>query len=389
MSSVEMARAVDGPQRDASLALTFVPDDAAEGDDDLDVRLDWPSGVAEEPALDAPPSASAPSEPGRDAPADAPATRGVLPQLSEELTSLRGRIETIHQDIAGLVARVHMLGGAITGVEVALGDRLSEYSETVVQLGRGLTSNLSTYREGNDRTVADLRRALADSEELLRAVLTKADDLAVELAAVRSELRAAVPAAATTAADDEALDVDDLRTLVEEVVASFDVRDDVARLAEDLKAMADRVSASVAGASAPSGTAAVDSALQAELLTALEQMRTELEQLRRAESRPSRSRAGVEQALVSELEAMREEIAALKRRIAVRAKATGIDDEQIATIVEQVRAAIELRLPDDELVRVADAVATRFAENFEVVSEDDAPPDPAPERASRTSSRRR
>src|SRR5207302_1362039 len=183
-----------------------------------------------------------------------------------------------HEDVAELVARLHTLGGAITGVEVTLGERLTEYSDTVVQLGRGLTANVSTYREGNERSVSELRRALADSEELLRAVLTKADDLAVGLAAVRSEM--------------------------------------------------------------PAGTAG--------------------------------------DSLVAELHAIREELAQLKRRIAVRAKASVIDDEQIATIVDQVRAAIDVRLPAAEIERVAEVVARRMTEAFEVVA-DDEPAAPAPE----------
>ena len=360
-----------------------MPDDAEDADD-LDVRLDWPSGVVEEPG--GPPPLTPSPAGGVTAPSETP--RGLLPKLADDLGSLRQHIETMHEDIAGMVARVHALGAAVTGVEVAIADRLAEYADTVVQLGRGLTSNLSTYREGNDRTVADLRRALADSDELVRSVLQKTDDLAVAVGALRS-------GPAGVEADDDAIDVDDLRAVVQDAVAAFDVRSDVSQLASELASVGERLDALVAEAiiepSAPSG---IDGAMHAEILTALETMRTEFRQSAPATPRSPRASVDLEQerAIVSELQAIREEIAAVKRRIAVRAKAPTIDDEQIAQIVEQVSAAVALRLPDDELDRVAGLVAQRIADTFEVVSDEDsafAAPEPEPPPSSKTSSRRR
>jgi hypothetical protein len=310
--------------------LSPVPDDASEGDGDVT-----------EPSSVEPDATAAPG-------------RGLLAQLSDDLAALRQRIEVVQQDVVGLVARVHTLGGAVAGVEVTLGGRLSEYSDTVVQLGRGLTANISTYRESNDRTVSELRRALADSEELLRTVLTKADDLAVEIAAVRNERTADAPAAP--------IDADELREIVHETIASFDARDSVGKLATELAALGDRITKELAARPlATPGPSGVDAAVHAELLTALEvlrtdvvaaveEMRAEVDRLRRAGAKPTKpATTEHERALVGELEAMREEIAQLKRRIAVRAKATGIDDEQIAAIAE--------------------AVAQRISEAFEVVPE--------------------
>jgi len=339
-----------------------VPDEAAEGND-----VDEPSPAERGPVL----------SPGP----------GLLLQLSEEVGALRRRIDVVHEDVAGLVARLHTLGGAITGVEVTLGERLTEYSDTVVQLGRGLTANVSTYREGNERSVSELRRALADSEELLRAVLTKADDVAVGLAAVRSEMTAG------TAGD--SLVADDVRGIVHDAVEPFDVRGDVEALTTGLAALGDRLSTQLAAAATVQPvSSAVDGALHAELLASIEGMRAEIERLRRSESRATRSKATVEQeqALVAELHAIREEVAQLKRRIAVRARASVIDDEQIATIVDQVRAAIDVRLPPAEIERVAEAVARRMTEAFEVVADDEpvAPaPEPAPSRGSKSASSRR
>ena len=328
-----------------------MPDDAAEGDDDVN-----------EPST-AELARSASSGPG------------LLLQLSEEVRELRRRIDVVQQDVAGLVARLHALGGAITGVEVTLGDRLTEYADTVVQLGRGLTSTVSTYREGNDRSVSELRRALADSEELLRSVLTKADDLALGIAGVRAEVTAETAG--------ESLAADDVRAIVDDAVARFDVRGDIETLTTDMAALGERLSMELATtATARPVTSTVDGAMHAELLASIETMRGEIERLRRSDTRGARSKAAVEQeqALVGELQAIREEVAQLKRRIAVRAKASVIDDEQIATIVEQVRAAVDVRLPPTEIERVAEAVARRMAETFEVVA-DDEPVAPAPEPA--------
>lgn len=330
-----------------------MPDEPTEGDDDVDVHLDRPVQVVEEP-----PSL----QPGS----------GLLPQLSHELSSLRQRIDVVHEDVAGLEARLQSLGSAIGDVEVALGDRLAEYADTVVQLGRGLTSNVTTYREGNERTVSELRRALADSEELLRAVLTRVDDLAVAMGELGSE---------PPVDERAALGADEVQTIVRDAIGTLDVRTDIGKLANDLAALGDRVTTQLASnATVQPLTGGVDAAMHTELLTALETIRTELQGLRRAQSPTPKKTADVERerVLVGELAAMRDEIAQLKRRIAVRAKSTAIDDEQIATIVERVKAAIDLRLDDADVERVAVAVAHRFSEAFEVVLEEPAPsPSPA------------
>ena len=328
----------------ASLPLSPVPDDRAAGDDDVALSSDWRTD-----------SIDAERPPVR-------ADRGLLPELADELSALRQHVEVLQQDVAGLVARLHTLGGSLTAVETAISDRLSEYADTVVQLGRGLTSSVATYREGNDRVVADVRRAIADSEELVRAVLARVDDLTVATEATQRALSA-------EPAGDE-LDVDDLRAVVQEAVGPIDVRADLERLSAEVAALREQLHRDLSATATPAPAAPVDVAVNAQVLTVLEALQTELEQLRRGGAPAARGKAGVEQALVGELAAMREEIAALKRRIAVRAKATAIDDEQIAAIVEQVRAAIEFRLPDDELARVAEAVANRFAEAFEVVTDE-------------------
>jgi hypothetical protein len=326
-----------------------VPDEAGEDAADFDTRWD----AAADDRLDAEP-------------------QGLLPQLSDELTSLHRHIETVQEDVAGLVARLQALGGAISSVEVTLGDRLSEYADTVVQLGRGLTTNVSTYREGNERTAAELRRALADSEELLRTVLTKADDLAVELATVHTELSAEGP--------HDALDAEELRDIVRDVVEPLDVRAAVGHLASDVAALSGRLNNELAVTTA--APASVDAAMQAELLTALEGMRAELQRVGRGDAATSKAAAAAdverERALVSELEAMREEIAGLKRRIPLRAKASGIDDPQFAALVQQISAAVVLRLPDGDVERLADAVAHRLSQAFEVVPDDESASEPAP-----------
>jgi len=249
--------------------------------------------------------------------------QGLLPQLSAELTSLRTHVETVDEDVAGLAGRFAALGTAISDVEVTLGDRLAEYADTVVQLGRSLATNVTTYREGNERTIAELRRALADSEELLRTVLTKADDLAVELATVRTEL--------ASEGSDDSFDVDELRDIVREVVEPLDVRAAVGQLTTDVAGLSDRVANELAAAATAPTASSVDAAMQAEVLTALEEMRAE--------------------------------IAGLKRRIALRGT----------------------KLSDEEVEQVADAVARRISQAFEVVPDDEPTPPPKPpaKRASR------
>lgn len=290
--------------------------------------------------------------------------RGLIPQVTQDLAALRERLDAVQHDVAELVARLHTLDGAITGVETSLGDRLADYADTVVQLGRGLTSNVSTYREGNERTVSDLRRALADSEELLRAVLTKSDDLAVEIASMRRELSSDLPS--------DALDVDELRVVLHEALEPFDARAAIDRLSADVAALHERVRASTGTAETSPSTPDVSAAVQAEVLKGLDGVRTELQRLRRADARTPKDGAAVarEQALVAELHAIRDEITQLKRRIAVRAKAPTIDDEQLSAIASRIGATVDLRVPDADLDRLADAVTRRLSEAFELVPED-------------------
>jgi len=102
------------------------------------------------------------------------------------------------------------------------------------------------------------------------------------------------------------------------------------------------------------------------LLTAVEGMRSDLKRLGRAGAQKSTTAVDDERerALMAELETMREEIAGLKRRIALR----------------------RTKLSEDEVERVADAVARRVSQAFEVVPDDEPappPPKPATKRASR------
>jgi len=284
--------------------------------------------------------------------------QGLLLQLTDELTSLRSYIETVQQDVAGLLSRLHALETAVSSIEVTLGDRLTEYADTVVQLGRGLTTNVTTYREGNERTIAELRRALSDSEELLRTVLTKADDLAVDLAGVRAEL--------SSDGTSDSFDVDELRDIVRDAVEPLDSRAVIGQVTTSIAALSDRLTNEFAAAAGAPSSASVDAAMQAELLTAVEGMRADLQRLERVDTAGSTTADDDkrERALMAELETMREEIAGLKRRIALRGT----------------------KLSDDEVERVADAVARRVSQAFEVVPDEEPtppPPKPATTRASR------
>jgi len=179
-------------------------------DDELGVQLDWPGEdtgftlrpdakekrrPAEAPkrprkrpaqAAPAPPRAAAPRTapvPAADPPADDAGPVPLLPALFR-------RLEAVSSNIATLAMRVDALGATTSSLHAAFSDRLTEYVDTVAHITRSQQDSLEEYRHGNDRVVAELRRAVGESDDVLRRVAARVDEVAEDLASFGDIARA-------------------------------------------------------------------------------------------------------------------------------------------------------------------------------------------------------
>lgn len=94
--------------------------------------------------------------------------------------AMASRLETIHRSMSTLGMRIDALVTSTTSYRSALTDRLNEYADLVTKLTRTQASDLEEYRRANERTLADLRRGLATSEETLERVGARIDSMLTE-----------------------------------------------------------------------------------------------------------------------------------------------------------------------------------------------------------------
>lgn len=94
--------------------------------------------------------------------------------------AMASRLETIHRSMSTLGMRIDALVTSTTSYRSALTDRLNEYADLVTKLTRAQASDLEEYRRANERTLTDLRRGLATSEETLERVGARIDSMLTE-----------------------------------------------------------------------------------------------------------------------------------------------------------------------------------------------------------------
>ena len=100
---------------------------------------------------------------------------GGLPATTDE--SMAGRLDTIHRTVSTLGMRIDALVTSTTSYRSAMTDRLTEYADLVSKLTRTQASDLEEYRRANERAIADLRRSLSGSDELMERVGARIDSL--------------------------------------------------------------------------------------------------------------------------------------------------------------------------------------------------------------------
>ena len=137
------------------------------GDDPFGIRLRWPAESGE----------GAPAAEADDAPSYYEPAAGDDGEPPALLPAMAGRIEGVHGAIATLAMRVDALTATVNAFRSVLSDRIADYADTAVRLSRNQAAELEEYRHGSDRLVGEVRRTIGESEESLRRLSLRVDEL--------------------------------------------------------------------------------------------------------------------------------------------------------------------------------------------------------------------
>jgi ABC-type transporter Mla subunit MlaD len=340
------------------------------------------------------------------------------------------KLETVQNAVSALGMRIDSLGSTTTGVSSAMADRLTEYGDTVAQLSRAQAESLDEYRRGMERSVAEVRRNLVASDEMIRRLSSRVEELVTDTNLVIDLVRVLSTASSQTeqvqapSVSDEKLEslygavegvAAELSSTMSRVAAQRDdlsaelrgavggLRNDVAveieaavgRLRDDLS---EELRGAVGGLrndlAVEIGAAAggLQEDLSAELRAAVGGLRADVEAISSAglgarppdavtvEGVPELVALGEE--LSGELAALRSEVVQLKRRIGVRGKPSGgLEESQVRELADQIAGAVQPRaLPKSEIDRIAKALAAQLQNTFEVVADDEPVPAKPPRR---------
>ena len=139
----------------------------------------WAPPTPEPPPLVSPPPAPDPERSPAPAPS-APPLGAPSPVLSEESREV----------LAGVVARVEALTAATVTFRNLVSDRVSEYTERVIQATAAAAAEADEQRRMNDRALADIRTGLARTNAAVERLAATVDGLPAELERVAADLSA-------------------------------------------------------------------------------------------------------------------------------------------------------------------------------------------------------
>lgn len=143
---------------------------------------------------------------------------GQLPGTSDP--DMAARLDSLHSTLSTLGMRIDALVTSTTTYRSSLTDRLTEYADLVTKLTRTQSNDLEEHRRATERTIADLRRSLGTSEEVLDRVGSRLDAMLTE----------------TETSDDAG------RRMLAEVRSILDAQESLSRfITESLDQFADRV----------------------------------------------------------------------------------------------------------------------------------------------------
>lgn len=137
----------------------------------------WAPPTPAPPPLVSPPPAPEPEPEPAPTPA-APPLAAPPPVLSEESREV----------LAGVVARVEALTAATVTFRNLVSDRVSEYTERVIQATAAAAAEADEQRRMNDRALADLRTGLARTNAAVERLAATVEELPSELDRVAGEL---------------------------------------------------------------------------------------------------------------------------------------------------------------------------------------------------------
>lgn len=100
--------------------------------------------------------------------------------LPAAIPALAGRVEVVHGTLSTLGMRIDALVSATNSSRATISDRLGEYSELVTRLSRSQAAELDEYRRANERSLAELRKALSSSDDALQRVAARIDEMAAD-----------------------------------------------------------------------------------------------------------------------------------------------------------------------------------------------------------------
>ena len=185
------------------------PDSAREPDDNEDpfgVRLEWPEELIGAPmdrpaaSMDRPTAASEdaaePPAPEEDAwsppPSPAPAASPAPPPRPEpEVAPPRPAPDDASRElIAGVVARVEALTAATVTFRNLVSDRVSEYTERVIQATAATAAEADEQRRTNERALAELRSGLTRTNAAVERLAAAVEAVPSELERISTDLAA-------------------------------------------------------------------------------------------------------------------------------------------------------------------------------------------------------
>lgn len=180
------------------------------GTDDLDVRLRWPErDHADADAADA--DADTRVRP-RHAAAGAEATdldldtgEDVASELVPAvplLPAIAGRIEGLDGQLRALGIRLDALASSIGAVRTAVGDRVDAYADAAAATARQADTALEDHRRSTERAISEVRRGLTSTDEVLRRLEARLDEVATDVASLVGSMPAAAPTPVTTGGAD-------------------------------------------------------------------------------------------------------------------------------------------------------------------------------------------
>lgn len=162
---------------------------ADDGDSELGVELEWPE--------DEDKPAPMPRSRARTATGERTASVAVegdaAPPQTPLLPALASRLEGVRDGVSTLGLRVDALQSTTTSFQSSLSDRLAEYMEAIRQIARAQQEMLDDYRHGNERSIAELRRTLATSDDSLRRVAARVDELISGVVSIPAPTQATAP----------------------------------------------------------------------------------------------------------------------------------------------------------------------------------------------------